>query len=147
MEAADWSLESAFQRFYYRSIQSNQIGIAVFSTESTDSLQTSRWYECDPSILKCNHLNGSDHRVVVSCSGSHEECEVNISTSYPTKYRWVRQSLLIHVSCPHTPISLDTPTFTKTSYQWQITEWFQNLYNSDVHMVSIIINGYCYKES
>ena len=42
MEAADWSSESVFQRFYYRPIQSNQIGVAVLSTKPTDSLQTTR---------------------------------------------------------------------------------------------------------
>lgn len=42
MEAADWSSESVFQTFYYKSIQSNQVGVAVLSTKSTDSLQTSR---------------------------------------------------------------------------------------------------------
>ena len=41
--AADWSSESVFQRFYYKPIYENQVGIAVLSTESaTDSLQTSR---------------------------------------------------------------------------------------------------------
>ena len=44
MEAADWSSESVFQRFYYRPIQSNQIGVAVLSTKPTDSLQTTRSY-------------------------------------------------------------------------------------------------------
>ena len=42
MEADDWSSESVFQRFYYRPIQSNQIGVAVLSTKPTDSLQTTR---------------------------------------------------------------------------------------------------------
>ena len=32
------------------------------------------------SIIANNYLNGSDHRVVASYSGLHEECEVNIST-------------------------------------------------------------------
>ena len=35
MEAADWSSVSVFQRFYYRPTQSNQVGAAVLSTEST----------------------------------------------------------------------------------------------------------------
>ena len=35
MEVADWSSESVFQRFYYRPTQSNQVGAAVLSTEST----------------------------------------------------------------------------------------------------------------
>ena len=42
MNAADWSSESVFQRFYYRPSSTNQVGVAVLSTESTDSLQTSR---------------------------------------------------------------------------------------------------------
>ena len=42
MKAADWSSESVFQRFYYRPVSTNQIGVAVLSAESTDSLQTSR---------------------------------------------------------------------------------------------------------
>ena len=42
MEAADWSSQSVFQRFYYRPTQSNQVGVAVLSTESMNSLQTSR---------------------------------------------------------------------------------------------------------
>ena len=41
MEAADWSSESVSQRFYYRPTQSNQVGVAMLSTEPTDSLQTS----------------------------------------------------------------------------------------------------------
>ena len=43
LHAADWSSESVFQRFYYKPICENQVGVAVLSTESTtDSLQTSR---------------------------------------------------------------------------------------------------------
>ena len=42
MNAADWSSESVFQKFYYRPSGSNQVGVAVLSSESTDSLQTSR---------------------------------------------------------------------------------------------------------
>ena len=42
MEAADWRLESVFERFYYKPGNSNQVGQAVLSTSSTDSLQTSR---------------------------------------------------------------------------------------------------------
>ena len=42
MEAADWRSESVFERFYYKPDNSNQIGQAVLSTSSTDSLQTSR---------------------------------------------------------------------------------------------------------
>ena len=42
MDAADWSSESVFRTFYYKSIQSNQVGVAVLSTKPTDSLQTSR---------------------------------------------------------------------------------------------------------
>ena len=42
LNAADWSSESVFQRFYYRSSSSNPVGVAVLSTESTNSLQTSR---------------------------------------------------------------------------------------------------------
>ena len=44
LEAADWSSESVFQRFYYKPCNSNLIGTAVLSTGSTDSLQKSRWY-------------------------------------------------------------------------------------------------------
>ena len=42
MDAPDWSSESVFRTFYYKSIQSNQVGVAVLSTKPTDSLQTSR---------------------------------------------------------------------------------------------------------
>ena len=42
MEAADWRSESVFERFYYKPGNSNQVGQAVLSTSSTDSLQTSR---------------------------------------------------------------------------------------------------------
>ena len=44
LEAADWSSESAFQRFYYKLCNSNRVGTAVLSTGSTDSLQKSHWY-------------------------------------------------------------------------------------------------------
>ena len=33
MNAADWNSESVFQRFYYRPPISNQVGVAVLSTE------------------------------------------------------------------------------------------------------------------
>jgi len=39
MDAADWSSESVFQRFYYRPEMSNLIGTAVLSTSLTNSLQ------------------------------------------------------------------------------------------------------------
>ncbi|XP_065918856.1 integrase/recombinase xerD homolog [Dysidea avara] len=42
MEAADWRSESVFERFYYKPTSSNQMGQAVLSTSSSDSLQTSR---------------------------------------------------------------------------------------------------------
>ena len=43
LNAADWSSDSVFQRFYHKPICENQVGIAVLSTESaTDLLQTSR---------------------------------------------------------------------------------------------------------
>ena len=42
INAADWSSESVFQRFYYRPPRTNQVRVAVLSTESTDSLQTLR---------------------------------------------------------------------------------------------------------
>ena len=42
MEAADWRSESVFERFYYTLLNNNQVGQAVLSTPSTDSLQTSR---------------------------------------------------------------------------------------------------------
>ena len=42
LDTADWSSESVFQRFYYKPRGDNPIGIAVFSTDSTDLLQTSR---------------------------------------------------------------------------------------------------------
>ena len=45
MNAADWSLESVFQRFYYRPSSTNQVGVTVLSTNIT--------LICDPSILKC----------------------------------------------------------------------------------------------
>jgi len=41
MEAADWRSESIFERFYYKPLNNNQVGQAVLSTPSTDSLQTS----------------------------------------------------------------------------------------------------------
>ena len=42
IEAADWSSDSVFQRFYYRP-HSNAVGAAVLATNSaTDQLQTSR---------------------------------------------------------------------------------------------------------
>ena len=75
MIAADWSSESVFQRFYYRPPSTN---LALLSTVTTNITLT-----CDLSIPKCNYLNGSDHRVIASYSGLHEECEVNISTSLP----------------------------------------------------------------
>ena len=40
MNAADWSSESVFQRFYYRPPSGNQVGVAVLSTETTDLVQT-----------------------------------------------------------------------------------------------------------
>ena len=44
LEAADWSSESFFQRFYYRP-HSNTGGAAVLATNSaSDQLQMSRWY-------------------------------------------------------------------------------------------------------
>jgi len=42
MEAADWRSESVFERFYYKPGNNNQVGQAVLSSPSTDSLQTSR---------------------------------------------------------------------------------------------------------
>ena len=42
MEAAEWRSESVFERFYYKPSDSNQVGQAVLSTPSTDSLHTSR---------------------------------------------------------------------------------------------------------
>jgi len=42
MDAADWRSESVFERFYYKPVNNNQMGQAVLSTTSTDSLQTSR---------------------------------------------------------------------------------------------------------
>ena len=68
MEATDWKSESVFKRYCYKPANSNQVGQAVLSSSSTDSLQTSRWL-CDPSILKCNYLNGSDHEMIASYSG------------------------------------------------------------------------------
>ena len=44
LEAADWSSESVFQRFYYNLCNSNPIGTAVLSTGTTDSLQKAHWY-------------------------------------------------------------------------------------------------------
>ena len=41
LNAADWSSESVFQRFYYKPVCENQVDIAVLSTNSTDSIQTS----------------------------------------------------------------------------------------------------------
>ena len=38
MEAADWRLESVFERVYYKPANSYQIGYAVLSTSSIDSL-------------------------------------------------------------------------------------------------------------
>ena len=52
MNAADWSSESVFQRFYYRPPSGNQVGVAVLSTKSRFS--TNIMLICDPSILKCN---------------------------------------------------------------------------------------------
>ena len=42
MEAADWSSESVFQRFYYKPSSVNAVGVSVLSCTPTDSLQTSR---------------------------------------------------------------------------------------------------------
>ena len=42
MEAADWSSESVFQRFYYRPSTVNAVGVSVLLCTLTDSLQTSR---------------------------------------------------------------------------------------------------------
>ena len=42
MDAADWKSESIFERFYYKPTSSNQMGQAVLSTSSSDSLQISR---------------------------------------------------------------------------------------------------------
>ena len=39
MNATNWSLKSVFHRFCYR--PPRQVGVVVFSIESTDSLQTS----------------------------------------------------------------------------------------------------------
>jgi len=41
MEATNWRSESVFERFYYKPDNSSQVGQAVLSTSSTDSLQTS----------------------------------------------------------------------------------------------------------
>ena len=40
MEAVNWSLESVFQRFYYKPTNTNAVGVSVLSTP-TASLQTS----------------------------------------------------------------------------------------------------------
>ena len=42
MEAADWSSESVFQRFYYKPSSVNAVGVSVLSCTPTDSLQKSR---------------------------------------------------------------------------------------------------------
>ena len=42
MEAADWSSESVFQRFYYKHSSVNAVRVSVLSCTPTDSLQTSR---------------------------------------------------------------------------------------------------------
>ena len=42
MEAADWSSESVFRRFYYKPSSVNAVGVSVLSCTPTDSLQTSR---------------------------------------------------------------------------------------------------------
>jgi len=87
MEAAEWRSKSVFERVYYKPLNNNQVGQAVLSTPSTDSL-TNITLICDPSIPKCNYLNSSDHIVIASYSGLHEECEVSISKSHPTLTRW-----------------------------------------------------------
>ena len=67
MEAAEWSSESVFQRFYYRPSTVNAVGVSVLSSAPTNITLI-----CDPRIPKCNYLNGSDHRVVTSYFGLHE---------------------------------------------------------------------------
>ena len=42
VDAADWRLESVFERFYYKPANSNHVGQAVLSTSSTGYLQISR---------------------------------------------------------------------------------------------------------
>ena len=78
LEEANWGSKSVFLQFYYKPTSSNAVGVSVLSAAPTSSLLIS-----DLSILKCNYLNGSNHRVVSSYSGFHEECEVNIPTSHP----------------------------------------------------------------
>jgi len=82
MDAADWRSESVFKRYYYKPVNNNQMGQAVLDRFSTNIMLI-----CDLSILKCNYLNGSDHRVIASYSRLYEECEVNISTSHPSLTR------------------------------------------------------------
>ena len=62
MDAADWRSESVFERFYYKLVNSNPVEQAVLLNRFSTNIPLI----CDPSIPKCNYLNGSDHRVIAS---------------------------------------------------------------------------------
>jgi len=105
MEATDWRSESVFERFYYKPDNSNQVGQAVLSTSSADSLRTSYSVRviCDPSFQNViTWMAQITHAVIASYSGLHEECEVNISTSHPS-HTWSMSC--IHLIASITPFS------------------------------------------
>jgi len=72
-----------FQQFFYKPTNPNAIGVPVLSAAQSHCFTTNITLIYNPNIPKCNYLNGSDHRVVASYSGLHEEREVNISVSHP----------------------------------------------------------------
>lgn len=76
LDPADWSSESVFQ------YGDNPVKIVVLSR--LDRFPTNIMLICDQSIPKCNYLKGSDHRVISSYSGLHEEYNVRWTYQCPT---------------------------------------------------------------
>ena len=85
LQAANWSSESVFQKFYHKEVDKAACSRAIFTQNSSKSATNNTTDVWDYAFWYiCNTQNGKDHRVVASYSGLYD-------------------GDVEHINCPHSP--------------------------------------------